>query len=40
MGERGEAYDEGFSIVSHVWDTKTPVCETSLDKVIMQGVAK
>ncbi|MEO8326993.1 MAG: hypothetical protein ABI618_14150, partial [Nitrospirota bacterium] len=24
--------DEGFSAVSHDLDTKTPVCETSLDK--------
>ena len=40
MGERGKAYDEGFSIVSHVWDTKTPLRATSLDKGIMQGVAK
>ncbi len=38
MGERDEAYDEGFSVASHDGDTKTPVCETSLDKAIIQGV--
>lgn len=39
MGERDEAYDEGFSVASHDGDTKTPVRETSLDKGIIQGVA-
>lgn len=28
----GIGYGEGFSAVSHDWDTKTPVCGTSLDK--------
>lgn len=40
MCERGEAFDGGFSIVSHVWDTKTPVPGTSLDKGIIQRMAK
>lgn len=39
MGERNEAYGEGFSIVSHEWDTKTSVCETSPDKGIVQRLA-
>ncbi|MGP0591871.1 hypothetical protein ACTRXD_04920 [Nitrospira sp. T9] len=39
MGEQDEAFDGGFSIVSHVWDTKTPVRKTSQDKGIRQEVA-
>jgi len=39
MGERGEAYDGGFSVASHDGDTKTPVRKTSLEKGIIQGVA-
>lgn len=40
MGERDEAYDEGFSVASHEGDTKTPVPGTSLDKGIIQRMAK
>lgn len=32
-------YGEGFSAVPHDWDTKTPVCETSLDKGFVQRLA-
>jgi hypothetical protein len=39
MCARGEPYDGGFSFVSHIWDTKTPVRKTSQVKGIRQGVA-